>query len=87
MADDAPVPKARAPRRKVIVSTNVAETSVTIDGVVAVVDGGLARVASHAAWSGLPVLKVARVSRASAAQRAGRAGRTRPRRCLRCAAS
>ncbi|MFO0603140.1 MAG: ATP-dependent helicase HrpB [Polyangiales bacterium] len=74
---------ARAPRRKVIVSTNVAETSVTIDGVVAVVDGGLARVASHAAWSGLPVLKVARVSRASAAQRAGRAGRTRPGRCLR----
>jgi ATP-dependent helicase HrpB len=74
---------ARAPRRKVILSTNVAETSVTIDGVVAVIDGGLARIASHAAWSGLPVLKVGRVSRASAAQRAGRAGRTRPGRCLR----
>jgi ATP-dependent helicase HrpB len=74
---------ARADRRKVILSTNVAETSVTIDGVVAVIDAGLARVASHAAWSGLPVLKVVRVSRASAAQRAGRAGRTRAGRCLR----
>jgi len=72
-----------APRRKVILSTNVAETSVTIDGVVAVIDAGLARVASHAAWSGLPVLQVSKVSRASATQRAGRAGRTRPGRCLR----
>lgn len=71
------------PKRKVILSTNVAETSVTIDGVTAVIDGGLARVASHAAWSGLPVLRTARISRASAAQRAGRAGRTRPGRCLR----
>jgi ATP-dependent helicase HrpB len=74
---------APASRRKVIVSTNVAETSVTIEGVVAVVDSGLARLATHAPWSGLPVLRVGRVSRASAAQRAGRAGRTRPGRCLR----
>jgi ATP-dependent helicase HrpB len=72
-----------ADRRKVILSTNVAETSVTIDGVVAVVDSGLARVAQHSPWSGLPTLRVARISRASAAQRAGRAGRTRPGRCLR----
>ncbi|HEX8558104.1 MAG TPA: ATP-dependent helicase HrpB [Pyrinomonadaceae bacterium] len=70
-------------RRKLILSTNVAETSVTVEGVAAVVDSGLARVASHSPWSGLPVLKVARVSRASAAQRAGRAGRTRAGRCLR----
>jgi ATP-dependent helicase HrpB len=70
-------------RRKVILSTNVAETSVTIEGVVAVIDSGLARVASHSPWSGLPALKVARVSRSSATQRAGRAGRTRPGRCLR----
>ncbi|WP_437652201.1 ATP-dependent RNA helicase [Sorangium sp. So ce1182] len=70
-------------RRKVILSTNVAETSVTIDGVVAVVDSGLARVASHAPWSGLPTLRVAPVARSAAAQRAGRAGRTRPGRCLR----
>src|SRR5262245_7475670 len=72
-----------ASQRKVILSTNVAETSVTIDGVVAVVDSGLARVMTHAPWSGLPTLKVAKISRASAVQRAGRAGRTRPGRCLR----
>jgi ATP-dependent helicase HrpB len=70
-------------RRKVILSTNVAETSVTIDGVVAVVDSGLARVASHSPWSGLPTLEVRKVSRASAAQRAGRAGRTRAGRAVR----
>ncbi|HEY0170503.1 MAG TPA: ATP-dependent helicase C-terminal domain-containing protein [Pyrinomonadaceae bacterium] len=69
--------------RKLILSTNVAETSVTVEGVAAVIDSGLARVASHSPWSGLPVLKVSRVSRASAAQRAGRAGRTREGRCLR----
>ncbi|HEX5708409.1 MAG TPA: ATP-dependent helicase HrpB, partial [Pyrinomonadaceae bacterium] len=72
-----------APKRKVILSTNVAESSVTIDGVVAVVDSGLARTATHSPWSGLQTLGVARVSRASAVQRAGRAGRTRPGRCLR----
>ncbi len=70
-------------RRKVILSTNVAETSVTIDGVVAVVDSGLARIASHSPWSGLPTLEVRKVSRASAAQRAGRAGRTRAGRAVR----
>jgi ATP-dependent helicase HrpB len=76
---------ARAPegRRKVVLATNVAESSVTIDGVVAVVDTGLARVAAHSPWTGLPTLALARVSRASADQRAGRAGRTRPGRALR----
>ena len=73
----------RGSRRKVILSTNVAETSVTIDGVAAVIDSGLARVASHSPWSGLPLLKLAKVSRASATQRAGRAGRTRSGHCLR----
>ena len=72
-----------ADRRKVILSTNVAETSVTIDGVVAVIDSGLARVALHSPWSGLPTLRVAKISRASATQRAGRAGRTRPGQCVR----
>ncbi len=74
---------APAGRRKIILSTNVAETSVTIDGVVAVVDSGLARIASHSPWTGLPTLNVAKISQASAAQRAGRAGRTRPGRAVR----
>ncbi|HEX8709328.1 MAG TPA: ATP-dependent helicase C-terminal domain-containing protein [Pyrinomonadaceae bacterium] len=72
-----------AARRKVILSTNVAESSITIEGVFAVIDSGLARVASHSPWSGLPVLGVGRVSRAAAIQRAGRAGRTGPGRALR----
>lgn len=70
-------------RRKVILSTNVAESSVTIDGVVAVVDSGLVRVVKHAPWSGVPSIAVEKTSRASATQRAGRAGRTRPGRALR----
>lgn len=70
-------------RRRVILSTNVAESSVTIDGVTAVVDTGLARVSGHSPWSGLPTLSTAKISRASATQRAGRAGRTRPGRVLR----
>jgi ATP-dependent helicase HrpB len=72
-----------AGRRKVVLATNVAESSVTIDGVVAVVDCGLARVATHSPWTGLPTLTLAKISRASAEQRAGRAGRTRPGRALR----
>ncbi|MBL8222827.1 MAG: ATP-dependent helicase HrpB, partial [Bryobacterales bacterium] len=67
-----------ADRRKVILSTNVAESSVTIEGVRTVVDSGLARVASHSPWSGLPVLSVKKISQASAVQRAGRAARTGP---------
>lgn len=70
-------------KRKVILSTNVAETSVTIDGIAAVVDSGLARVAAHSPWSGMPTLKLAKVSKASAIQRAGRAGRTRAGTCVR----
>lgn len=70
-------------RPKVILSTNVAESSITIEGVVAVIDCGLARVASHSPWSGLPTLVVARISQASANQRAGRAGRTGPGRAVR----
>jgi ATP-dependent helicase HrpB len=82
-ADEQDRALAPSERRKVILATNVAETALTIDGVVAVIDSGLARLASHAPWSGLPLLRVGKVSRASAAQRAGRAGRTRPGRCLR----
>ena len=72
-----------AGRRKIVLSTNVAESSVTIEGVVAVVDAGLARVAAHSPWTGLPTLALGKVSRAAAEQRAGRAGRTRPGRALR----
>ena len=74
---------APSPRRKVVLATNVAETSLTIDGVAAVIDSGLARIARHDPWSGLGALRVEPVSRASATQRAGRAGRTRAGRCLR----
>jgi ATP-dependent helicase HrpB len=70
-------------KTKVILSTNVAESSVTIEGVRAVIDSGLARVASDSPWTGLPVLKVSRISQASARQRAGRAGRTGPGRVIR----
>ena len=73
----------RASRRKVILSTNVAESSVTIEGVTAVIDSGLARVAADSPWTGLPSLEVRRVSQASATQRAGRAGRTAPGRVVR----
>lgn len=69
--------------RKVIFSTNVAESSVTIEGVTAVIDSGLARVARDSAATGLPALDIARISQASAAQRAGRAGRVRPGRVIR----
>lgn len=69
--------------RRVILSTNVAETSVTIDGVTTVIDSGLARIAGHDPWSGVPTLSVERISQASAIQRAGRAGRTRPGTCMR----
>jgi ATP-dependent helicase HrpB len=72
-----------AERRKVILSTNVAETSVTIDGVVVVIDAGLARIAGHSPWSGLSTLGVGKISQAAAIQRAGRAGRTRAGRALR----
>jgi len=65
------------PKRKIILSTNVAETSITIPNIGAVIDSGLARLASHSPWNGLPMLKVAKISKSSAKQRAGRAGRTR----------
>ena len=65
-------------QRKIILSTNVAESSVTVEGVCAVVDSGLARVATYSTWSGFTRLRVEKVSQASAVQRAGRAGRTAP---------
>lgn len=70
-------------RRKVVLATNVAETSITIDGVRTVIDTGLARSASHDPARGLDRLELGRISKASADQRAGRAGRTAPGRCVR----
>jgi ATP-dependent helicase HrpB len=61
--------------RKLIVATNVAESSVTVAGVTAVIDSGLARRSAHSPWTGLATLQVGRISRAAATQRAGRAGR------------
>ena len=72
-----------SPVRKIVVSTNVAETSVTIDGIRHVVDGGLARMARYDAERGIQTLMVEEISRASADQRAGRAGRTAPGTCWR----
>jgi ATP-dependent helicase HrpB len=69
--------------RKIICSTNVAESSVTINRVGAVVDSGLARVVHHSPWSGFSRLQLEKISRSSAIQRAGRAGRTGPGTALR----
>ena len=74
---------AQTDRSKLILSTNVAETSITIDGVVAVIDSGLARVADFDPSSSLPRLSLVPISRAAATQRAGRAGRTRAGVCIR----
>jgi ATP-dependent RNA helicase HrpB len=70
-------------QRKLILATNVAESSVTVEGVTAVIDIGLARVATYSPWTGLPTLHLGRISKASAKQRAGRAGRTNPGKVLR----
>lgn len=71
------------PRSKIIVATNVAETSLTIEGVRTVIDGGLARIAAFEPRRGIDTLLIRKISRAAADQRAGRAGRTAPGRCFR----
>ncbi|HEY0599575.1 ATP-dependent helicase HrpB [Brevundimonas sp.] len=70
-------------RRKVVLATSVAETSLTIEGVRVVIDGGLSRVPRFEPSSGLTRLATVRVSRSSAGQRRGRAGRTQPGVCYR----
>ena len=74
---------ARYDRRKIVVATNVAETSLTIDGVRLVLDSGLARIPRYDPYRGINTLLVEKISRAAADQRAGRAGRTAPGHCLR----
>jgi ATP-dependent helicase HrpB len=73
---DAAIAPSPAGRRKVVLATSIAETSITIEGVRVVVDGGLARVPRFSPGSGMTRLVTVRVSRASADQRRGRAGRT-----------
>ena len=80
---DAALRPARPGRRKIILATNIAETSLTIDGVRIVVDAGLERRSLFDPASGMNRLEVQRISRASAEQRAGRAGRTAPGVCFR----
>ncbi|KAJ2356816.1 DEAH-box ATP-dependent RNA helicase prp22 [Coemansia erecta] len=69
--------------RKVVISTNIAETSVTIDGIYYVVDPGFVKQNTYDAKSGLDQLRVTPISQAQAKQRAGRAGRTGPGKCYR----
>src|SRR5205807_5481587 len=71
------------PRRKIVLATNVAETSVTVEGVTGVVDTGVARTLIFDPGVGLDRLRLTPISRASADQRAGRAGRTQPGVCVR----
>ncbi len=77
-AQDAAIKPAPPGRRKVVLATSIAETSITIDGVRVVIDSGLSRLPRYEPASGLTRLETVRVSRASADQRAGRAGRTQP---------
>ncbi|KAJ5490515.1 hypothetical protein N7453_011340 [Penicillium expansum] len=69
--------------RKVIVSTNIAEASVTIDGIVYVIDSGFAKLRAYNPNTGIDTLTAVPISKASATQRAGRAGRTKPGKCFR----
>ncbi|HZZ35530.1 MAG TPA: ATP-dependent helicase HrpB, partial [Caulobacteraceae bacterium] len=82
-AQDRAIAPSAEGRRKVVLATSIAETSLTIEGVRVVIDGGLARVPRFDPASGLTRLATVRVSLASATQRRGRAGRTGPGVCYR----
>lgn len=71
------------PGRKIVLSTNIAETSLTIDGIVYVIDPGFAKQKVYNPRVRVESLLVSPISRASAHQRSGRAGRTRPGKCFR----
>ncbi|KAI9672040.1 MAG: DEAH-box ATP-dependent RNA helicase prp43 [Trizodia sp. TS-e1964] len=83
--DPAPPPRTKGgrPGRKCIISTNIAETSLTIDGIVFVVDPGFSKQKIYNPRIRVESLLVSPISKASAQQRAGRAGRTRPGKCFR----
>jgi ATP-dependent helicase HrpB len=82
-AQDRAITPASHDRRKIVLATSIAETSLTIDGVRIVIDAGLARVPRYEPDTGLTRLETQRVSRAAADQRRGRAGRTEPGVCYR----
>ena len=82
-AQDRAIAPAKPGKRKIVLATSIAETSLTIEGVRIVVDSGLARVPRYEPDMGLTRLETVRVSRASADQRRGRAGRTEPGVCIR----
>src|SRR5262249_37584129 len=69
--------------RKVVFSTNIAEASVTIDGIVHVIDCGFVKLRAYNPVTGIETLTATPISKASASQRAGRAGRTKPGKCFR----
>ncbi len=83
--EPAPAPRTLGgpPGRKVIVSTNIAETSLTIDGIVYVIDPGFSKQKVYNPRIRVESLLVSPISKASAQQRAGRAGRTQPGKCFR----
>ena len=80
---DAAIQPSAEGRRKVVLSTDIAETSLTIEGVTVVVDSGFRRAPRFDAGSGMTKLETVRISKASADQRKGRAGRTQPGTCYR----
>jgi ATP-dependent helicase HrpB len=82
-AQDAALAPAEPGRRKVVLATSIAQTSLTIEGIRVVIDGGMSRVPSFSPRTGMSRLETVRVSRASADQRCGRAGRTAPGVCYR----
>lgn len=81
---DAAIAPAASGRRKVVLATSIAETSLTIEGIRVVIDSGLMRVPRFSPRTGMTRLETVRVSRASADQRRGRAGRLEPGSCWRC---
>ena len=83
-AQDAAIAPSPHGRRKIVIASAIAETSLTIEGVRVVVDSGWSRVPRYSARSGMSRLETVRVSRASADQRRGRAGRVAPGHCIRC---
>ncbi len=83
-AQDAAIAPSPSGRRKVVIASAIAETSLTIEGVRVVVDGGWSRVPRYSARTGMTRLETVRVSRASADQRRGRAGRVAAGHCIRC---